>query len=103
MLARGATSCFEEWSENGSWRTGEFAGFYRTHSHAWSACPAEFLIAGLMGLEILDPGCRRVRLDPHRGETPWSATYPTPRGPISVAWKDGKLTVDAPDGVEVVS
>src|SRR5262249_48751362 len=29
MLARGATSCYEEWSEDGSWRTGQFQGIYR--------------------------------------------------------------------------
>jgi hypothetical protein len=102
MLARGATSCSEEWSEDGSWRSGEFYGIYRTHSHAWSACPAEFLISGLMGLEILAPGCRRVRLAPYRGDFAWSARYPTPAGTIGVSWRDGKLAVERPDGVEIV-
>jgi hypothetical protein len=101
MVAVGATSCFEEWSQDGTWRSGEFYGIYRTHSHAWSACPAEFLIAGLMGLEVLEPGCRRVRLSPWRGDIDWSARHPTPAGTITVSWKGGQLSVDAPPGVAI--
>ncbi|MBN1556530.1 MAG: hypothetical protein JW951_00120, partial [Lentisphaerae bacterium] len=64
MLDRGATSCFEEWRINGSFRRGQWEGAMRTQSHAWSACPAEFLIRGLSGIEILEPGCAALRVAP---------------------------------------
>ncbi|OPZ11261.1 MAG: Bacterial alpha-L-rhamnosidase [candidate division BRC1 bacterium ADurb.BinA364] len=102
MVARGATSVYEEWSENGSWRSGKFSGFLRTHSHAWSACPAEFLIRNLMGLEIAQPGCRQVRLNPKKTPFEYSAKYAAPQGEIEVEWKNGALAVKAPDGIEVV-
>jgi hypothetical protein len=103
MVARGATSVFEEWGINGSWRAGEYRGFMRTQSHAWSAHPAEFLIRTLIGLEIIEPGCRRVRLAPHRTPFDYDVTFPTPRGPIRVRNVAGELSTTTPEDVQVVS
>jgi len=102
MVARGETSTLEEWYENGSWRSGNFAGFLRSHSHAWSACPAEFLTKNLIGLEILEPGCRKVRLAPKEVPFDYSVVYPTPLGDIKVTYRDGKVKVQAPEGMTVV-
>ena len=104
MVARGQSSCSEEWGKHGSWRSGEYGTFMRTESHAWSACPAEFLIKTLAGLEILEPGCTRVRLSP-RAAAPdsFTVTYPTPAGPLVVT-KDGQgVQWHAPPGVVVES
>lgn len=101
MVAKGCTSVLEEWYENGSYRHGEFCGFMRTHSHAWSACPAEFLIRNLMGLEILEPGCARIRLKPRDARTGYEAVYPTPRGAIRVTWGDEGPRVETPPGIAV--
>jgi hypothetical protein len=103
MLDRGATSVFEEWQSNGSFRHGFFTGFYRTHSHAWSAAPAEFLIRNLMGVEIVEPGCRRLRVSPRRTDFDYVATFPTPAGDVTASCRGGEVTVEAPDGVEIVS
>jgi len=103
MLARGATSCSEEWGINGSWRAGERYGtFQRTESHAWSACPAEFLTKRLIGLEIVEPGCRRVRLSPRlpAGLERYEVSYPTPLGPIRVARRGARVDVELPAGME---
>jgi len=102
MLDRGATSTFEEWGVNGSWRWGEYRGFLRSLSHAWSAHPAEFLIRNLIGLEILEPGCRKVRLAPRPVPFDYEVAYPTPRGPIAVASRSGKTTVEVPEGIEML-
>ena len=101
-LDRGATSTFEEWGVNGSWRWGEYRGFLRSLSHAWSAHPAEFLIRNLIGLEILEPGCRKVRLAPRAVPFDYQVAYPTPRGPIAVASRSGKTTVGVPEGIEML-
>ena len=103
MVDKGATSCFEEWSDVGSWRAGTFRGFIRTHSHAWSACPAEFLIRNLMGLEIVEPGCQKIRLNPRKIEFDYSVQYPTPRGDIRVESRKDKVEFSVPDGIQVVT
>lgn len=103
MVDKGATSCFEEWSQNGSWRTETFRGFIRTHSHAWSACPAEFLIRNLMDLEIVEPGCQKIRLNPRKVDFDYSVQYPTPMGDIRVESRKDKVKLSVPDGIQVVT
>jgi hypothetical protein len=102
MVARGATSVFEEWGINGSWRSGSYNGFMRTQSHAWSGHPAEFLIRNLMGLEILAPGCGRVRIAPKATDFDYRVVYPTPSGKIQVAYTDGAFEVEAPEAIALV-
>ncbi|WP_248910472.1 family 78 glycoside hydrolase catalytic domain [Halocatena marina] len=101
MVERGYTSTLEEWTENGSWRDGEFFGIPRSHSHAWSAHPAEFLVRNLTGFEIIEPGCGTVAFDPKETEFEYEVTIPTPEGPIHVSRTDGKVRIDAPPAVTV--
>lgn len=100
MVDRGRTSCTEEWYENGSWRNGDWQGFQRTHSHAWSACPAEFLTAGLAGISVLEAGCAKIHVSPARTEFAYDITYPTPRGDVRIRWDGTSAKVDAPDSVQ---
>ncbi|MBI1336096.1 MAG: Bacterial alpha-L-rhamnosidase [Phycisphaera sp.] len=100
MVDRGRTSCTEEWYENGSWRNGDWQGFQRTHSHAWSACPAEFLITGLAGIEILEPGCAKLKVDPYRAEFAYDVTYPTPRGNVHVRWDTKAVSIETPRDIQ---
>lgn len=102
MLARGATSTFEEWYTNGSWRSGEFKGFLRTLSHAWSACPAEFLIRDLAGINILEAGSSRVAVWPFAAPFDYQVAFPTPRGTVVVRCEKGKTGVSAAPGIEIV-
>lgn len=102
MLDRGQTSASEEWGRHGSWRSGEYDTFARTESHAWSAAPAEFLTKLVAGVEILEPGCRRVRITPQTDGLPdYTIRYPTPEGVIVVEYRDGELRVAVPDGIVV--
>ncbi|MFP4029049.1 MAG: family 78 glycoside hydrolase catalytic domain [Candidatus Brocadiia bacterium] len=102
MVERGTHSTFEEWYMNGSWRSGEFKGFMRTKSHAWSAHPAEFLIRNLIGFKIVEAGCGRVKLNPKETEFDYNVTCPTPRGPIQVANSGGEINITVPETVELV-
>lgn len=102
MVGNGATSTYEEWGENGSWRSGAYEGFMRTHSHAWSSGPAEFLIRNLAGIRILEPGCRRVEVAPQSVGIDYDVTYPTPSGVIRVRRQDGKVTVESDPRITVV-
>ncbi|HUU92277.1 MAG TPA: hypothetical protein VM238_13845, partial [Phycisphaerae bacterium] len=102
MIDRGATSTYEEWGVNGSWRSGTYRGFLRTLSHAWSAHPAAFLIRTLPGIEIVEPGCRTVRIRPHDVPLDYSVAFPTPLGPIQVTRTGDRIERSVPDGVEVM-
>jgi len=101
MVDRGATSTYEEWSINGSRRSGAFVPCVRTMSHAWSACPAEFLVRNLMGLEIASPGCEKIRLSPTRLGFDYEAAFPTPKGTVRVICKQGKIETQVPAGVMI--
>jgi hypothetical protein len=101
MLDHGATSTYEEWTTNGSRRSGKFEPFMRTQSHAWSACPAEFLIRNLIGLDILVPGCSSIRLRPAITDFDYDVTFPMPQGPVRVANHAGKIQTNIPPGITV--
>ncbi len=103
MMAKGATSVYEEWYQNGSWRKGTFKGFLRSHSHAWSACPADFLIRNLLGLKILEPGCRKLSVRPKTTDFNYHLLFPTPQGPITADCTDGELKFSTPDSIELVT
>jgi hypothetical protein len=92
MVAKGATSVYEEWGVNGSWRNGPYVGFMRTLSHAWSACPAAFLVWRLAGFEIVRPGCAEVKVDPVATEFDYEIAIPTPRGEVRVACRAGAVS-----------
>jgi alpha-L-rhamnosidase len=101
MVAKGATSVYEEWYQNGSWREGFFGGFMRTHSHAWSACPADFLIRAVLGLEILEPGCRRIRVSPRKTAFDYQVVFPTPLGLVTGECTGGEVKVSADAKIEM--
>ncbi len=101
MLDAGATSVFECWQENGRWTSGAFSGILNSHSHAWSACPADFLIRHLLGLRIIQPGCRRIHMDPVCTDFSYQIAFPTPLGTIEAECRGGKVTVSAPDSIEI--
>jgi alpha-L-rhamnosidase len=101
MVEKGAGSVYEEWGINGSWRNGPYHGFMRTQSHAWSAFPAEFLTRHLIGFEILDPGCTRIRIAPQEIGRDYEVVLPLPQGDLKVTMKGGDYTADTPAGVEL--
>lgn len=102
FVRRDAQTTYEEWSPNGSWRSGEFRGFMRSMSHAWSAGPADFLLRVLPGIEIVEPGCSLLRIGRSHYPFDFTVEWPTPHGTVTVSVTDGQLVVDAPDGVTVI-
>ncbi len=111
MVAKGAKSTYEEWYLNGSWRggefdnnadSGEFKGIMRTASHAWSTYPAEFLIKDLAGIEIIEPGCKKIKVRPFKTTFDYKSCYPTPHGNVSVEWNQADITIEKPDEIEII-
>lgn len=128
MLSRGATTFWEDFSMDWLEDTGRidelvkpgekdihgdygaycYKGFRHSLCHGWASGPAAYLSRYVLGIEILEPGCKKVRICPDLGDLEFAeGTYPTPYGVIRVRHeKDGAgkiiSTIDAPAEVEIV-
>lgn len=84
-----------------------YLGFRHSLCHGWASGPTAWLSHHVLGIEILEPGCTKVRITPHLGDLAWvEGSFPTPYGPIKVRHErqsDGSIHTDVsvPDGVEV--
>lgn len=128
MLGRGATTFWEdfdlEWL-SGSGRIDEFTkdtekdlhgdyghncfvGFRKSLCHGWAAGAVPFLTETVLGVNILEPGCKKVMISPDLcGLSYAEGVYPTPYGAIELYHKQGKgseiiTRVKAPIEVEIV-
>jgi alpha-L-rhamnosidase len=83
MVDSGATITWEAWDQkykpNQDW------------NHAWGAAPANLLPHYVLGAQPLSPGWSRALIQPHPGTlTSVEGRMPTPRGELSVSWKQEK-------------
>lgn len=128
MLSLGATTFWEdfdiEWLENAGRidempeegkvdvhaKYGRFCyqGYRHSFCHGWAAGVTPWLSENVLGIKILEPGCKKVKITPHLGDLSWAkGSYPTPYGEIKIShekMQDGSIhtEVNAPEGVEVV-
>ncbi len=79
-------------------------GFDCDYSHAWGGTPAYQLPARLMGLEILEPGLTKIRLNPQLFDLDFAEiNMPTPYGKISVKMKSNSdIDISVPEKITVV-
>ena len=83
--------------------------FYR-HSfcHGWASGPTAWLSEYVLGVQVVEPGCKVVRIKPNLGDLQWvEGTFPTPHGIIKIRHDkqpDGsiKSSIDAPKEVEIL-
>jgi hypothetical protein len=84
-----------------------YEGFRHSFCHGWASGPTAWLSQHVLGVQPLEPGCRRVLVDPKLGRLQWAeGAYPTPLGPIKVRHErraDGAIrsTINAPSGIKV--
>lgn len=85
-----------------------YVGFRHSLCHGWASGPTAWLSHHVLGVEILEPGCSKVRITPHLGDLEWAeGTFPTPHGSIHVRHEkqaDGSIHTDVtvPEGVELM-
>jgi hypothetical protein len=127
MLDLGATTFWEdfnlEWTLNasridelvaagkkdihGDYGAYSYKGFRHSLCHGWASGPTAWLSEHVLGVQILEAGCKKVRITPHLGDLQWAeGSFPTPRGVIKIRHEkqaDGtvKSNVQCPDGVQV--
>lgn len=100
MLSYDSTTCWEV-----------FPGFYevsrtRSYCHSWSASPAYFMIRYVLGVERVEEGFGKIRLNVPKTSLRWSrGTLPTPKGPVHVEWEkkgnSGEYRLRLPENMEV--
>lgn len=126
MLDLGATTFWEDfhidWAKNGA-RIDEivpegkidvhsaygdycYKGFRHSLCHGWASGPTAWLSKYVLGVQVLEPGFKKIKIEPHLGDLEWAeGTFPTPYGIIEVKHKrleNGKIHSDVtlPEGVE---
>ena len=85
-----------------------YIGFRHSLCHGWASGPTAWLSENVLGVTVLEPGCKRIRVVPNLGHLKWAeGAYPTPLGPIKVRHErqpngSTKSQIEAPSGVVVV-
>lgn len=125
MLSLGATTFWEDfdiaWLENAS-RIDElpedgkvdvhatygdhcYVGHRHSFCHGWAGGATPWLTENVLGIRVLEPGCRKIKIEPHLGDLEWAkGSYPTPYGDVVVSHvkkEDGSVEsqVQVPEGV----
>ena len=85
-----------------------YVGFRHSLCHGWASGPTSWLSRHVLGVEVVEPGCKVVRISPNLGDLEWAeGSFPTPYGDIKLSHKrgaDGNIVskIDAPKGVKVI-
>ena len=85
-----------------------YVGFRHSFCHGWASGPTAWLSRYVLGVQVLEPGCRKVKIEPHLGNlNRVEGSFPTPYGVIRIKHEkqaNGKVLSDiqVPEGVELV-
>jgi alpha-L-rhamnosidase len=128
MLDMGATTFWEDFNikhMEGSARIDELAkpglhdihgdfgeycyiGYRHSLCHGWASGPTAWLSQYVLGINIVEPGSRKIAIIPHLGDLDWvEGAFPTPHGIIKVRHEkrpDGSVDskIDAPEGITII-
>lgn len=84
-----------------------YEGFRHSLCHGWASGPTAWLSEVVLGIKVVEPGCRTVSIKPNLGDLEWAeGSFPTPFGVIKVRHEkaaDGKIvsTIDAPEEIKI--
>jgi hypothetical protein len=76
--------------------------------HGWASGPTAWLTEHVLGVKVVEAGCKALKIEPHLGSLEWvEGTFPTPYGIVHISHKkspDGAIqtTVKTPKKVKVV-
>lgn len=85
-----------------------YKGLRHSFCHGWSSAPTAFLAETVLGVKVLEKGCKKVAIKAQLGDLLWAkGTYPTPYGEIFVSHTknaDGTVATEftAPSEVEII-
>lgn len=128
MLDLGATSFWEDfdidWMENAG-RIDEivpedkvdvhktygdycYVGFRHSYCHGWASGPTAWLSQYVLGVNVMAPGCKILKIEPHLEDLDWvEGTYPTPYGLVYIKHtkdSEGKIEseIKAPKEIKII-
>ncbi|MCL2528705.1 MAG: alpha-L-rhamnosidase [Defluviitaleaceae bacterium] len=85
-----------------------YTGYRHSLCHGWASGPVTFLAEQVLGVRILEPGCRKISVKPYLGGLDWAeGAFPTPYGVVTLRHEKGLgdravTTVNGPGEVTVV-
>jgi alpha-L-rhamnosidase len=85
-----------------------YVSYRHSLCHGWASGPTAWLTEHVLGVKVLEPGGRRIKLEPHLGDLEWvEGTFPTSFGVLEVKHRklaNGKVETSykAPRGVKIV-
>ena len=85
-----------------------YKGFRHSLCHGWASGPTAWLSEHVLGVEVVEPGCKVLRIRPHLGGLEWvKGAFPTPYGDVKISHKKdarGKVIsdVEAPEGIKII-
>lgn len=85
-----------------------YKGHRHSLCHGWASAVTAWLSEYVLGVQIMEPGCKKIKIEPHLGNLKWvEGSYPTPYGEVEISHKrttDGKIesTVKAPKEIEIL-
>ncbi|WP_343532756.1 alpha-L-rhamnosidase C-terminal domain-containing protein [Pedobacter sp.] len=77
-------------------------------SHGWASGPTAWLTEHVLGVSIVEPGAKAIRIRPNLGNLTFvEGTFPTPQGVVKIKHikeANGKIgtTIDAPKGIKIL-
>lgn len=128
MLDMGATTFWEdfnvEWKENSA-RLDEFTpegkndihgdfgdycypSYRHSFCHGWASGVTAWLTENVLGITIVEAGCKTLKIEPHLGNLEWvEGSFPTPLGVVKVKHTkqsngEIKTEVEAPEGIKII-
>lgn len=82
-----------------------YTGYRHSFCHGWASGPTSWLSEHVLGVQVVEPGCKTVRITPHLGDLEWvEGSFPTPYGPIKIRHEkqdNGKIKSDIQAPTEV--
>lgn len=75
--------------------------------HGWASGPCPFLTEFVLGVQVLEPGCKTLKIQPQLEDLQWAeGTYPTPYGLVSIRHEctDGQIRshITAPEEIKII-
>ena len=84
-----------------------YKGYRHSLCHGWASGPTSWLTQYVLGVNVLEPGCRKISIEPHLGDLEWvKGTFPTPHGLVKIEHRkmdNGKIktTLSGPKEVKI--
>ncbi len=85
-----------------------YIGLRASLCHGWASGPTAWLTAHVLGIQVMDPGSKVIRIRPNLGNLNFAeGSFPTPYGIVTVKHKrqpDGKVKseIDAPKEIKIM-